>query len=256
MKKDRTGEININNQGCQMIIVKYDNSDDIIIEFQDEHKTRIKTQYCNFKSGSVKNPYYPTVYGMGITGCKYPISIDCELTREYVLWHSMMCRCFDNRFKAAQPAYKNVSCCNEWLNYETFYEWLHSQKNFDKWFNEKWWALDKDIIAKNNNVYSPETCCLVPQNVNCLFLKRKADRGDLPIGVRRAGEKFESSCSNPFTGKAERLGKFNTIEEAFQAYKIFKESIIRQVAQIEFDNGNITKECYKAMMNYVVEIDD
>lgn len=256
MKVDRTGEININNQGCPMVIIEYNNSTDIVIEFQDEYKTRVNTQYCNFKSGSVKNPYCPTVYGVGITGCKYPISIDCELTREYVLWHSMMCRCFDDRFKDAQPTYKSVSCCDEWLNYENFYEWLISQENYKKWFNEKWWALDKDIIMKNNNIYSPKTCCIVPQNVNCLFLKRKVDRGDLPIGVRRVGDMFEASCSNPFTGKNERLGKYKTIEEAFQAYKAYKENIIKQVAQIEYDKGNIIKLCYDAMMNYKVEIND
>ena len=256
MKKDRTGETNINKQGCLMIIVEYNNSDDIIIEFQDEYKIKVNTQYCNFKSGSIKNPYAPTVYDVGITGCKYPISIDCELTREYVLWHSMMCRCFDDRFKDAQPTYKSVSCCNEWLNFENFYEWLISQENYKKWFNEKWWALDKDIIMKNNNVYSPKTCCIVPQNVNCLFLKRKADRGDLPIGVRRVRDMFEASCSNPFTGKNERLGKYKTIEEAFQAYKTYKENIIKQVAQIEYEKGNIIKSCYDAMMNYKVEIND
>ena len=239
-----------------MIIIEYNNSDDIIIEFQDEHKVKVRNQYCNFKSGSIKNPYYPTIYNVGITGNKYPISVDCELTREYVLWHSMLCRCFDERFKVAQPTYKNVSCCNEWLNFENFYEWLHQQENFDKWFNGKWWALDKDIIVKNNNVYSPETCCIVPQNVNCLFLKRKADRGCLPIGVRKVGNLFEATCSNPFTSKAEKLGKFITIEEAFQAYKVYKENIIKQVAQIEYDSGNIIKRCYESMMNYEVEIND
>ena len=256
MKNDRVGETNINNQGCPMIVIEYNNSNDIVVEFQDEYKTKIRTQYCNFKSGSVKNPYYPTVYGVGVTGCKYPISINCELTREYVLWHSMLCRCFDERFKEAQPTYKNVSCCKEWLNFEVFYEWLHSQENFDKWLNENKWDLDKDIIVKNNNIYSPEVCCLVPQNVNCLFLKRKADRGELPIGVVRVKELFEVSCSNPFTGKAERLGKYKTVEEAFVAYKQYKENIIKKVAEIEYNKGNITKECYDAMMNYIVEITD
>lgn len=255
-KKNRVGEERINNQGCPMRIVEYNNSSDIVVEFQDDYKIRVHTIYVNFASGSIKNPYYPTIYGVGITGNKYPISIDCELTREYVLWHSMLCRCFDERFKRAQPTYKGVSCCKEWLNFENFYEWLHSQSNFEKWFNEKWWALDKDIVIKNNNIYSPETCCLVPQNVNCLFLKRKADRGNFPIGVRKVGNLFEATCSNPFTGKAEKLGKFTSIEQAFQAYKIYKEDIIKRVALIEYNKGNITKSCYDAMLNYEVEITD
>ena len=28
-----------------------------ILKFQDENKTTVNTQYCNFKSGSIKNPY-------------------------------------------------------------------------------------------------------------------------------------------------------------------------------------------------------
>lgn len=254
--KDRTGETNINKQGCLMIIVEYNTSDDITIEFQDKYKAKVKSQYCNFKSGSIKNPYYPTVYEVGVTGCKYPISVDCKLTREYVLWHSMLCRCFDERFKIAQPAYKNVTCCNEWLLFDNFYEWLHSQGNFDKWFNGRWWALDKDIIVKNNKMYSPEMCCLVPQNVNCLFLKRKAERGNLPIGVKQSGKLFEATCNNPFTKKNEKLGKYETSELAFESYKIYKEMQIKQVAKEEYNKGNITKECYNAMMRYEVEITD
>ena len=256
MKKDRTGETNINNQGCPMTIIEYIDYKNIIVEFDDEYKTKVKSQYCNFKSGSVKNPYYPTIYGVGITGDKYPLSVDCELTREYVLWHSMLCRCFDERFKIAQPAYKNVTCCDEWLNFENFYEWLHKQENFDKWYQGRWWALDKDIIVKNNDTYSPETCCLVPQNVNCLFLKRKSDRGNFPIGVHKSGNGFLASCSNPFTGQNERLGKCQTPELAFQLYKPYKEDIIKRVAQIEYDKANITKQCYEAMMSYQVEIND
>lgn len=256
MKKDRTGEININNQGCQMKVIEYNNSNDILVEFNDEYKTKVRTQYHNFKSGSVKNPYYPTIYGVGITGNKYPLSINCELTREYVLWHSMLCRCFDKRFKIAQPAYDEVDCCKEWLLFDNFYEWLHNQDNFDKWFSEKWWALDKDIIVKNNKIYSPEMCCLVPQNVNCLFLKRKAERGSLPIGVKQSGKLFEATCNNPFTRKNERLGRYKTPELAFESYKIYKEMQIKQVAQEEYNKGNITKKCYDAMINYEVEITD
>ena len=97
----------------------------------------------------------------------------------------------------------------------------------------------------------------MPQNVNCLFLKREAERGEYPIGVRyREGYGFISSCHNPFTNKKEELGCHSTPEKAFMVYKVYKEDLIKKVAQIEFDAGNITEQCYQAMMEYEVEIDD
>ena len=33
-------------------------------------------------------------------------------------------------------------------------------------------GIDKDILVKGNKVYSPNTCCLVPKNVNNLFIKK------------------------------------------------------------------------------------
>lgn len=97
---------------------------------------------------------------------------------------------------------------------------------------------------------------MVPYNVNNLFCKANKIRGQLPIGVRKRKNKFIASCTNPFSHNVEYIDSYNTKEEAFQAYKKYKEDFIKQVAQIEFDKGNITKECYNAMINYEVEITD
>lgn len=242
-----------------MRIVEYNNNQDITVEFQDEHKSKVKTQYCNFDKGSVKNPYYPTVYGVGIAGNKYKTVYEnsSRSIKEYTIWYHILQRCFDEKWKEKRPWYKNIEICNEWLYFPNFYEWLHSQPNFDKWYDGKRWAVDKDILNKGNKIYNAENCCLIPQNVNCLFLKREAERGQYPIGVRyKDGEGFIASCHNPFTNKNEKLGVYSTPEKAFQAYKIYKENIIKQVAEIEYKAGNITKQCYEAMLNYEVEITD
>ena len=253
---NRLYEEKLNNQGCLMKIVEYNNSSDIVVEFQDKHRFRKKTTYANFKIGSIRNPYHPSVYGLGMTGYRYLTKINKRPTREYDIWMEMLKRSFVKTTKDRQPTYKNVSCCDEWLYYEKFYEWLHSQPNFDKWENGKRWAVDKDILIKGNKFYSPETCCLVPPNVNCLFLKREADRGKYPIGVRYTDDGYLATCRNPFLDKAVDLGHYSTPEKAFQAYKKYKEDIIKQVAQKEYAEGNIIKECYEAMMNYEVEITD
>lgn len=250
--------ININHQGCLMKIIQYNNANDIMIEFQDKYNKTVHTSYKNFIKGNVKNSFYPMVLGVGILGNKYPSKNNGKHLKEYKTWNSMLRRCFDEKYKTNEPSYENVICCKDWLNYENFYEWIHSQTNFDKWQNNSWWQIDKDILVKGNKIYSPDTCCLVPINVNELFTNRANHRGDFPIGVsiNKKTNKYIAECHNPFTNKKERIGTYSTAEKAFQAYKQYKEDIIKQVAQKEYDKGNITKRCYDAMMKYKVEITD
>lgn len=249
-------EEKLNQNGCLMKIIEYIDNRHIIVEFQDEYKAKVKTSHGNFKRGIVRNPYYPTVCGVGISGNKYLIVENKRPTREYNAWLRMLNRCFDKNVQEKQPTYKDVSICNEWLLFDNFYEWLHSQPNFSKWNENKRWAVDKDIFIKRNKTYSPDTCCLVPQNVNCLFLKREAERGKYPIGVRHTNDGYLAVCRNPFLNRAVELGYYSTPEKAFEAYKIYKEDIIKQVAEVEYKADNITKQCYEAMINYEVEIDD
>lgn len=253
---EKIDEERLNNQNCPMRIVEYIDANNITVEFQDKYKAMVHTGYGNFKKGNVKNPYYTSVCGVGMLGEKYPAKINGKHTKEYKAWSAMLNRCFGKNYEL--PTYVGVICCEEWLLFENFYEWLHSQSNFDKWLNGDRWALDKDILVKGNKIYSPKTCCLVPMNINGLFTNRRNYRGGLPVGVgiNKKTNKYVAVCNNPFTNKGEHLGTYDTIEGAFKAYKMRKESYIKQVAQIEYDKGNITKQCYDAMMKYEVEITD
>ena len=251
------GEENFNNKNCLMKIVNYNKNDDIVVEFQDKYKAIVHTQYNHFLKGDVKNPYYPSVCGVGMIGDRYPVSYKYKDTKEYATWHRMLYRCFDKKTKEKSPTYKNVTCCNEWLLFDNFYEWLHAQSNFNIWINNNMWALDKDIISKRNKTYSPDMCCLVPQYVNCLFIKNDAARGALPIGVEKINNKFRTTMVyNAITKEAKRSHLLDSQEEAFFTYKKYKEDVIKQVAKFEYDKGNITKVCYDAMMSYEIEIDD
>ena len=257
-REDRIGEKNVNSQGCIMKIVEYGNAQNIVVEFQDEYHERVKTSYYYFINGRVRNPSIPSVVSVGINTGTYPIRDENgKINKEYSTWNNMLKRCFSEKEKERHKTYKDVHCCSEWLVYDNFYEWAISQSNYNLWkCGGNKWHLDKDIISKGS-VYSGETCCLVPDAVNTLFNKQKRHRGDLPIGVERNGSGFMARCRNPFIEEKKKyLGTYLTPKEAFQAYKEYKEDIIKQVAQIEFDKGNITIECYNAMMNYEVEITD
>jgi hypothetical protein len=189
-------------------------------------------------------------------GDKYPSRINKEKTKEYKTWIQMLRRCFDDKFLLRDRCitYEHVTCCGEWLLYSNFYEWLHQQENFDKWLNNEKWCIDKDIFFKHNKIYSPGTCCLVPGSINNLFVKSDKARGNLPIGVSKHENKYKAYYDNKSTRK--HIGLYNTPEEAFDAYKQTKEKHIKDIAQEEYNNGNITKKCYEAMMNYEVEITD
>lgn len=120
-------------------------------------------------------------------------------------------------------------------------------------------CLDKDILIKNNKIYSPNTCIFVPQRINNLFTKTNKNRGNLPIGVSYYlnYNQYTATCSiikeNERKGH-KTLGYFNTIEEAFNAYKNFKEKYIKQIANEYKDY--IPIKLYNALLNYQVEITD
>lgn len=259
---DRLWKIKLNNQGCPMKIIEYINYKDMTIMFLDDYRYTVKTTWDTFEKGSVWNPYWKTLYGVAAIGSKYPNKIEGKITKESDVWRGIIKRCFSKDKEEKIPAYKDVTCCDEWLLFENFYEWIHSQENFDKWLHGDGWAIDKDILVKGNKVYSPETCCLVPKNVNNLFIKQKAARGDLPIGVYKHHKKEGMFSTNYIYGKKINRAKtttasYPTPEDAFYfGYKPAKEDYIKRVAQEEYKKGNITEKCYNAMMNYQVEITD
>ena len=266
-KIDRTGETNISNEGCVVKIVEYNNANDIIVEFQDEHKYRVHTGYQNCKKGKCKNPFFASVFGYGYLGIdkkgntpnvnEFKDGKNVH-TWEYHKWGNMLQRCFDNKLKERRPTYKDVTCCNRWLCFANFLEDLEILKQEYNWDDDIKLNLDKDILNKGNKIYSLENCILVPQWINSLFTKRDNDRGDYPIGVsyRKDRKKYKAQCR--INGKIIGLGYYNTIEQAFNAYKQAKENEIKKIANDCVLKGYITKDSrlYNAMISYQVEIDD
>jgi len=254
-KKDEyLGQENVNYQGYKMIVSDYFGYNHIKVKFGDPYPCEVDATYGNFLNGQVKNLYSPTVCGVGILGSKYGSkSKNGQASMEYNVWSHMIQRCYNEKRRNKNPTYSDVNVCNEWLYFENFYEWYISQDNYEILLALNDSNLDKDILVKGNKIYAPDKCVLVPKKVNDLFRCNPHKTG-LPMGVYKHNNKYRASLQG--TGNKRYIGTFDTVEEAFSAYKKAKEMKIQMIAQEEYEKGTITQKCYEAMMNYEVEITD
>jgi len=190
------------------------------------------------------------VCGVGVNDWVGNVKVGGKLIMECQLWQNMLKRCFTDGFKQSRPTYKDVTCSKEWLSMTNFVNDVSKMKGFGL----SGWCLDKDILQKGNKLYSKDTCCFVPQEVNLLLIKSDKSRGEYPVGVcfHKATGKFRARLK--MEGKAKFLGYFNTPEEAFQAYKLAKEAYIKAVAQKW--QHLLDERVYSALMTYDVSVDD
>ena len=248
--KDCVGKICKSKSSGDFKILKYNGSKDVEIQFLKTGYEMV-AQLTSIKIGKVKDPYSPSVYGVGVLGTKYPITINGVKTKEYLLWGSMLKRCYNDSYRKKRPTYEGCEVSENFKSYEYFYEWCNKQVGF----NVKGFDLDKDLLIKGNKVYSEDTCVFLPSEINSLLIKRAASRGEYPIGVcwHNANKAFIAQV-NKNKGKQEFLGYFKTELEAFNAYKKAKESFIKEQANKWKDEIDI--RAYHALMNYEVGIDD
>ena len=248
--KDCVGKVCKSKSSGDFKIVKYNNAKNVEVQFLN---TRFETtaQLGDIKIGKVKDPYSPSVFGVGVVGTEYPITISGRNTKEYDLWKSMVRRCYSDKYQKKYPTYEGCKVSDNFKSYEYFYEWCNKQIGF----GNKGFDLDKDLLVKGNKVYSEYSCIFLPNEINLLLTKRTASRGNHLIGVyyHKRGKVFMAQVSKN-KGKQEKLGSFNTELEAFNAYKIAKESFVKE--QANKWKGQIDIRAYNALMNYEVEITD
>ena len=248
--KDCVGKVYKSKLSGDFKIVKYNDSKDVEIQFL---KTGYETtvELGNIKKGDVKDPYVPSVFGVGILGAKYPSAVNGILTKEYELWKSMLQRCYSDTYQKQRPTYIGCEVSDNFKSYEYFYEWCHKQIGF----GVEGFELDKDLLIKGNKVYNESTCVFLPKEINLLLIKRESLRGEYLIGVywHKTNKAFVARVAKN-KGKQEYLGSFKTELEAFNAYKEAKEAFVKEQANKWKDK--IDPRAYNALMSYEVSIDD
>ena len=252
--KDCVGKVCKSKSSGDFKIVKYNDTANVEVRFL---KTGFETvaQLGHIRNGNVKDPYSPSVFGVGVTGTKYPVKINGVITKEYGLWQSMLRRCYSDTSKKKHPTYEGCEVSDNFKYYEYFYEWCHKQIGFGVDGNGNSFQLDKDLLIKGNKVYSEDSCIFIPSEINSLVIKCTASRGEYLIGVywHKTHKAFKAQV-NKSKGKREYLGCFNTEIEAFNAYKQAKEAFVKEQANVW--KSQIDDRAYEALMKYTVEITD
>lgn len=171
---DRTGERFISNEGYEFVIVEYNGNADLWVEFQDEHKARVRTTYQCCQKGEIRNPYHPSVFehcylGLMSDGSK-PKTVDKKgkRTREYSLWHNMAMRVYDPKYHETHPTYKGTILDEQLHCFAYFLEHIHLIPNYEYWLEHpnEYVALDKDIRGKGSKIYSLDIIMFVNASEN------------------------------------------------------------------------------------------
>lgn len=201
--------------------------------------------------GNFKSPYSKTLCGVGYLGegTYKTCGEKRKHSSHYVLWHNMISRVYNKGKKFNQVCYKDVTVCEAWHNFQSFAKWCDSQKGFNLLDeNGKLFALDKDL-GGGVKVYSPETCCFIPPEINSFLTNRFSRRGNLPVGVSLQSGRYKATCN--WLSKA---FYFENPVEAFNKFKVEKETRAKALA------GKwkpfISEKAYESLINYCVDIGD
>ena len=248
-EKHKVGSVHSTNKYGDFIITKYVNASNVHIKFLNTGYETVTLNSC-ILSGEIRDRYFPSVHGVGIVGEESSRDSSGNKLKEYFLWNHMLTRCYGKKAKLKLPSYEDCTASTNFKYFPYFKDWCSKQIGF----GDEGWQLDKDILVKGNKIYSEDTCCFVPAEINSVFIKCDRSRGEYPLGVNyhKASRKFVAQIS--YRKIKTHLGLYDTAEDAFKAYKKSKEKLIKSLADKYMDV--LDPRVYKAMVEYEVEIGD
>lgn len=163
-----------NTRGSEYVVVEYLNYEKITVEFCDEHKYRVIKGGDCVKSGNIKNPYQPLLFGVGYHGVgkhkskEGPSSKGFSRLPAYSAWSNMLSRCY-NKDYTDPHVYEHSTVHEDWHCFQTFAEWYYNALSDFKWYGTPY--LDKDILG-NGSIYSEQFCCIVPPVINSVITQK------------------------------------------------------------------------------------
>lgn len=208
--KIEVGSVYPTKGGGDLQVIDYKTAREVTVKFLDEFGYVTVAQASHIRRGNVKNPFARSVHGVGYIGeGKYKVSRGRMACEAYIVWQSMLGRCYNPSNLNLAKHYAGCTVQAEWHNFQKFAEW------YSKQWKEEGWQIDKDLKVRYNRVYSKDNCLLLPSRINGLII-RHALKGELPTGVQLKGGRYYARVGTLDVRVS--LGGFDTPEDAYEAY--------------------------------------
>ena len=205
------GTVFRNKVGDECFIINVENSKQVTVMFYDGYYTT--TQMSNVRKGSVKNPFSKRsrFHGFGVTDV--PAMVNGTRNKYARLWESMISRVYSGKDKA----YDGVTIDEDWALLSNFLKDVTSFKGCNKVISDGW-VLDKDILSGDEKVYSKNTCCFVPPEINSFMVSFGKPKGKYKMGVHFCNREKKFVSQGYKNKKQVCLGYFNNEDDAHSAY--------------------------------------
>ncbi|UYL86247.1 hypothetical protein [Acinetobacter phage vB_AbaM_CP14] len=188
------------------------------------------------------------VYEVGVNDWVGTTYIDGRDIWNIKLWRDMLRRCYSERWLSTRsPAYKGVTCDPNWLYATKFYEDIVQIDDWERYQSDGW-CLDKDLLSVDGKLYSKDTCCFIPNEINKALIDNVRIRGDYPRGVSLNPRDKVIVVRASFKGKERILARGVSPEDGFKIYCEFKHECFNKLAD-EYE-GIVSERVVRALREY------
>lgn len=239
-------------------VIGVKNQENITIKFNDTQGYEVVVSSQTIRNGRVKNPYFPRLFNKGYFGNgKYKArigssSVNSKSTDEYRAWINMLSRCYDPNYigtKAGQMCYSGVQVTDSWLNFQVFAEWYCKELvAVELKSPETKFVLDKDLLSPDVKIYSPETCCLIPEQLNIALIDKLSLNKTRKLSTIRKCKNGTYSVGVSLNKKFTTFSGYKTEKECFDLYLRNKEKELNN--SIENYKSIFNNEVYSALIAY------
>lgn len=127
--------------------------------FYQKVRKHLEGQGCKRCAGEKSSRKWEHLTGFRVDGKQIQLPL-------YTVWRAMQQR-GNPSYWETHKHYTNTSISDGFRSWDLFYEWAVIQVGYGCFDDKgKPFELDKDLLGEDNKVYSEDTCCFIPRELN------------------------------------------------------------------------------------------